>query len=507
MPPFDGPTETPVSQPNHELSTITFAAATICLIWYIVVAVVCAVGYTQIFRYYSKPGEGGSPNDNGAGPEVTIIRPVKGIEPYLYDCLASTFRQCYPAWKIHVRLCVSSRSDPALLMLEQLVQDFGSDYDVQIFVEEEDEQLQSGKLQLGPNPKIRNMSRAYREASREKGGIVWIVDCNVWVGMHTLDRMLTTLNGNKFVHQLPLTTDVTDTYITHSSPDKDMSWWSTAGTRLDETFMSTMHPKFYTAINTVGVAPCIVGKSTMFPLAYLDSLTKGQGIDYFSYNICEDHLIGDMLWHGTVPSETRGEKLGKHAMCFGDLAIQPMANVSVGEYWNRRVRWLRVRKFTVLLATLVEPGTESFVCSAYGAWAVSTLPFFGKTLGIPQTWGAFVAFWLLSVGIWCAMDWKLYRKLHSGASVDSTDPRMPVPEFAKRAKKRPLHEWVLTWLGREALALPVWVWAFYGGTTVQWRGKSFWVGTDMRVHEIRSDVKNAGMNGHVGTLNDKARIE
>jgi ceramide glucosyltransferase len=75
--------------------------------------------------------------------------------------------------------------------------------------------------------------------------------------------------------------------------------------------------------------------------------------------------------------------MGRHALVFGDLAIQPMAGMNVQEYIARRVRWLRVRKFTVTLATLVEPGTESFLCSAYGAFAISTLPWLSRTLGIP----------------------------------------------------------------------------------------------------------------------------
>src|ERR1700761_6971548 len=130
-----------------------------------------------------------SPTDALAGAWITIIRPVKGLEPYLYDCLASTFRQGYPHVKLRVRFCISSRNDPAFPTLERLLRDF-PDYKAQILVEEEDELLTSGKLKLGPNPKIRNMSRAYREADRGKGGIVWIVDCNVWIGMHTAGRML-----------------------------------------------------------------------------------------------------------------------------------------------------------------------------------------------------------------------------------------------------------------------------------------------------------------------------
>lgn len=389
-------------------------------------------------------------------------------------------------------------------MLEKLLRDFPN-FDVEILVEEEDEVLQHGSLRLGPNPKIRNMSRAYREA---RGDLVWIIDCNVWVGPQTCGRMVQTLQGNKFVHLLPLVVDVTEP-TSHSYDDR--SFWKYGGGRLEEMFMATSHPKFYTAINTVLIAPCSVGKSTMFHISHLNSLTNNQGIDYFSYNICEDHLIGDLLWKQKVPSEVgeQGEKLGKHAMCFGDLAIQPMSDMSLKEYWKRRVRWLRVRKFTVTLATLVEPGTESFLCSLYGAFAITILPFFDRYL--PQSWSAFAAFWLLSVSIWCAMDWRLYNLLHSGSSISLDDhtPSFARPQSTLGGRKRTFSAWLPAWLGRETLAFPIWFWAFWGGTTVEWRGSKFWVGVDMKVHEIEDGMHEANgigpQRGMNGTLNGKAR--
>lgn len=391
-------------------------------------------------------------------------------------------------------------------MLEKLLREFPN-FDAEILIEDEDEVLRHGTLQLGPNPKIRNMSRAYREA---KGDVVWIIDCNVSVGPQTCGRMVQTLQTNKFVHVLPLVVDVTDSAYQSA---EDRSFWRYGGGRLEEMFLSTAHAKFYTAINTVLIAPCIIGKSSMFRISHLNSLTSHQGIDYFSYNICEDHLIGDILWKQKVPAELgeHGEKLGKHALCFGDLAIQPMSNMSVKEYWNRRVRWLRVRKFTVTLATLVEPGTESFLCSLYGAFAFTTLPIFRNF--VPQSWLAFLAFWILSISIWCVMDWRLYNLLHSGSSMifDEHTPAFARPQSNIDGRKRTFGEWLPAWLGREALAFPIWFWAFWGGTTVEWRGNKFWVGVDMKVHEIKDDVdaKRAVGNGigANGTMNGKARLD
>jgi ceramide glucosyltransferase len=406
--------------------------------------------------------------------------------------------------------------------LKRLLADFPQ-FDTKLFIEEEDPNL-SGHggetTNLGPNPKIRNMSRGYREA---KGDVVWIIDCNVWVGKGVAGRMVDKLcgykeGGNKatpykFVHQLPLVVDSVrasageeargllraeynkeDQVSATNSSDNESNISTilrTGGGRLEEMFMATSHAKFYTAINTVAIAPCIVGKSNMFRRSHLNALTSdgsaySPGIDFFSENICEDHLIGDLLWRKKVPSGTEGGTFRNHGLVFGDLAIQPMAGMSVAEYVARRVRWLRVRKWTVTLATFVEPGVEPLLCSAYGSFAITTLPWFHHTLGVPQTWLAFFLIWLLNVTAWMTLDSFVYAKLHSGASIELNED---TPSFVRPRNgngRRPFGQWVLAWLGREFLALPIWTWACYGGTTVMWRGKKFRVGLDMKVKEIKA---------------------
>ncbi|CAF9930649.1 hypothetical protein IMSHALPRED_008242 [Imshaugia aleurites] len=512
-----------------------------CLVWYFLVLTVCAIGVFQIRRNYLRPP---SPSVSDATPisrvpHVTIIRPVKGIEPYLYECLAATFNQTYPREKLTIYFCISSRNDPAFSTLEQLIADYHG-FDVKILVEGEDPNLsgRDGRVgNLGPNPKIRNMSRAYREA---KGDIVWIIDCNVWVSPSVAGRMVDLLCGltptapgwkYKFVHQLPLVVDVSSTAsaVANSSlssgpqvPMIPMFPTNKAGGLLDELFLSTSHAKFYIAIATVAIAPCTVGKSNMFRRSHLDALTtptstspyntnpneQHQGIDFFSDNICEDHLIGDLLWRSPVPqhvqdlAEHEGEDPQEHTqktrISWGNhgllpprpsnLCTQPVANTSLISYIDRRTRWLRVRKFTVTLATLVEPGTESLLCSAYGAWGLTTLPWCNKALSIPPTWLAFFAIYISSVVTWAAIDRYVWGMLQYGGTAESERPF-----FGRtRGTRRGVKEWVLTWLGREVLAFPIWAWAFFGGVTVVWRGRKFWVGMDMRVHEIEGDAGDAG---------------
>lgn len=407
------------------------------------------------------------------------------------------------------------------------------------------------------------MSRAYFEA---KSDIVWIVDCNVWLGKGVCGRMVDRLCGlgssgrkYKFVHHLPIVVDVDDEWSSMKDEEEAISSFrinyaanmndigaqpdhhhhqqqatvngdrdgsepnerattkatktiaaaaeciiSKGGGRLEELFLSSAHPKMYCAINTVLIAPCVVGKSTMFRRSHLNYLTptsksksdsrpysRRPGIDYFSDNICEDHLIGDRLWKGKIFEETEyGQKWGKHDLVFGDVAIQPMNRMSIPSYIDRRVRWLRVRKFTVLLATLVEPGTECFLCSAYLAFGITKivpyhLLYREYCTHFLSSWLAFACIWMLSVLLWITVDWQLYRKIQSAATIEVDEH---TPFFARpppsSSTRRPFGEWFLAWLGRETFALPIWMWSFYGGTTIMWRDRMFRVGMDSVAHEI-----------------------
>ncbi len=484
------------------------------------------------FRFYSSPPPPPAsielPNDEI--PHVTIIRPCKGLEPQLYECLASTFHQTYPLNKTHISLCISSKSDAAYPTLRRLLADFPK-HDATIYIEDEDPNLIAGNTNLGPNPKIRNMSRAYREA---KGDLIWIIDCNVWVSRGVCGRMVDNLLGitatgrttpYKLVHQLPLVVDgvgaslaeeargdlSSSTSAPPSRPNtpesKPLLWenkkqglWRKAGGRLEEQFTACAHDKFYTAINTVAVAPCIVGKSNMFRKSHLDALTTNSasyspGIDYFSHNICEDHLIGDLLWRKKVPEELGmgAVRYGNHKLVLADVCIQPMARTSLGAYMARRVRWLRVRKYTVTLATFVEPGVESLLCCLYAAFALTHLPFF-TAIGVPNSWIAGVAYWVAGVLSWMALDFVTTNLLHNMKSVELDEE---TPNFARPpsgGRRRPFGQWVAAWLGREVLALPIWLWACYGGASVNWRGRWFWVGMDMRVHEIKEKSKGGEAN-------------
>lgn len=447
-----------------------------------------------------------------------------------------------------IYFCVASKEDAAYPVILKLLENHPG-FDAKVFVETEDPYLHGdgGHVDnVGPNPKVRNLSRAYREA---KGDIMWPLDCNVWIARDVTGRMVDKLcgylpNGQrakpyKFVHQLPLVVDTVtsmsslnskgQTLLSGSSvtggsdaqsnvnvPSSVFSRsWAHGGGRLEEMFMATTHAKFYSAINTVGIAPCIVGKSNMFRKSHLDQVTDParnpiltgraatlpKGLDHFSLFMCEDHVIGDLLWRSSLPG------FANHGLVWGDLVIQPMAGMSIRAYAARRVRWLRARKWTVLSATLVEHGVESLVCCFYISFGLTSLPWFHETFGIPQTWKAMLYCWLTGITLWMAIDRVVFKRLHAGRTiyVDENTPPFARGTSGGGAEKRRFGEWFLAWLGREILALPIWTWAVFLGTTVNWRGKLFRVRSDMTVVSIDAEGRDvqgdaapqqASQNGH-----------
>lgn len=434
-------------------------------------------------------------------PFVTILRPVKGYDPNLVVCLTSTCLLEYPVSRYELVLCVASPQDSAIPAIREVI-DQNPDTSIRLLIGEED---------IGPNPKIRNLSRGYREA---KGDIVWILDCNVWVPPGILQRSVRLLEGTagepgyKLVHHLPLCVDVTnftEDEEQSSSPSlldassqpllSDQNpvfhgpfwsrWLSYGGGRLEESFLSSSHAKFYCAINTVAVAPCIIGKSNMFRRSHLAEATRHpgdrdrpSGIAYFAENICEDHLLAERLWVTRLQDEQSGRRQWRKHGLGKDLVFQPVQRMSVLEYISRRVRWIRVRKYSVLAATIVEAGTECFVCSLMGAYAVTTLP--GLRVMIGQTRTAFWVAWLFSVLSWALIDRLLFRFLHE---YRATATNVHSPQFVLERPGRELLEWAYQWTGREMLALPIWLWAMWPGW-VDWRGGRYRVRwKDLKVEE------------------------
>ncbi|KAF9423774.1 hypothetical protein BGZ76_003599 [Entomortierella beljakovae] len=344
-------------------------------------------------------------------PGVSIIRPLRGIDSNMYDNLASSFRQDYP--RFEVIFSVAHQNDPAVVVVKDLMKKYPN----------VDARLIIGEKIVGINPKINNMIQAYETA---KYDIVWVCDSNVYVDPGCMGRSVDKMMkpGVGLVHHLPFGINP-----------------QTLGSELELMFLDTVHAKMYLFINWTGLASCVVGKSNLYRRSDLD---KVGGLAKFGKYMAEDNLIATAIFNMGY----------KHEMT-SDLAYQSLGSMTPSDYFLRRARWTRIRKYTVTAATVVEPFIEMIGCGLVASYGFNLLC---------QT--HFLNFLAFHIVIWFLIDISMYKAL--------------VGE-----KFYNVRGFLIAWSMRELAALPLYIYAVLG-STVDWRDQIFLLKRDGTVVPIDS---------------------
>ncbi|OAQ31779.1 glycosyltransferase family 21 protein [Linnemannia elongata AG-77] len=344
-------------------------------------------------------------------PGVTIIRPLRGVDCNMYENLASSFRQDYPLFE--VVFSVAQPNDPAIAVVRDLMKQYPK----------VDARLIIGEKNVGINPKINNMIQSYETA---KYDIVWVLDSNVYVDPGCMGRSVDKMMkpGVGLVHHLPFGVRP-----------------QTLGSELELMFLDTVHAKMYLFINWTGLASCVVGKSNLYRRSDLD---KVGGMAAFGKYMAEDNLVATAIFNMGY----------KHEMT-SDLAYQSLGSMTPSDYFLRRARWTRIRKYTVTAATVVEPYIEMIGCGLVASYGFNLL------------WNIhalnFLAF---HVVVWFLVDLSMYQAL-SGEKMDN------------------LRGFLMAWCLRELAALPLYVYAVVG-STVDWRDQAFELLRDGTVRPVVS---------------------
>lgn len=115
-------------------------------------------------------------------PQISNIKPIRGVDPDAYENFASLCRQNYPEYEL--LFCVSSSDDPIVEVLERLVRDF-PDRQIRIIY---------GSGRNGTNDKVCKLARL---ASEAKYDTLVINDSDVWVDPNYLRTIVSPLRDPK----------------------------------------------------------------------------------------------------------------------------------------------------------------------------------------------------------------------------------------------------------------------------------------------------------------------
>lgn len=383
-------------------------------------------------------------------PGVSIIRPLKGLDANLFENIESSFKQDYP--KFEVLLAVAKENDQAVPVVKELLEKYPQvdatliigRLPFVVFVLLSLYQTISGEEVVGVNPKVNNLMRSFQAA---KYDILWVIDSNIQLAHGALARAVDVLDPpeSSFVPDKPGKRRVA---LVHHVP-LAFTTENLLGARVEEAFLNTNHAKMYIAINALALDSCVVGKSNLYRKSDINRLTatlkppsktpvfppsEVYGLAAFGRFLAEDNTIGAALWH---------ELDVRHGISC-DVALNAIGDMNLSGYIWRRIRWIRVRKHMVLVATLLEPFTESVLSGLLSAWAIHSL------LMIP-----FWTFIPIHFSLWLMVD----------VDILSTLAGEPLPRSR-------LWTFFRAWVYRELLAFPIFLYAVFGNE-VEWRGQKY----------------------------------
>jgi len=116
-------------------------------LFYYVFAIRCARRYFLEARAATPPA--------GFTPPISILKPIRGLDPQAYENFASFCRQDYPEHEI--LFCAGDANDPAVPVIQQLIRDFPG-RSIRLLI---------GAEEIGASGKVNNLCRMAREARHE----------------------------------------------------------------------------------------------------------------------------------------------------------------------------------------------------------------------------------------------------------------------------------------------------------------------------------------------------
>jgi len=283
----------------------------------------------------------------GPLPGISVLKPVKGAEPGLYENLKALCEQDYPNFEILIG--AEDPGDLALVVARWVKREFPH---VRV-------RVVAGARAVGCNAKVNNLRMLSEYAEHD-----WVLvsDASVRPDPQYLRALAAELRDP----QVGLVTSMLVGFGRHG-----------VGAQLDNLLLNTMVVRALSAADVLAGQPCVIGKSMLFRLSDLRMLG---GFDAVSDVLAEDFILGRMF-----------HKAGKRVA----LSAHPLPTLSaqrtVADFCARHLRWAQMRRH-LTTAYWFEPvltplpwllGALALTVAGFGPWepeAVLSLVFGGLVL-------------------------------------------------------------------------------------------------------------------------------
>ena len=249
--------------------------------------------------------------DVGPTPPVSILKPLKGADPELYENLASLARQDYPEFEIVFG--TEDTMDPALAVARRIKRDFPH---VRV-------SIVAGGRSIGHNPKVNNLAQLTRVARHD-----WTLVSDADVRVDPL--YLRAMTAETVDPRVGLVSSV----ITNVG-EKSL------GATFDNLHMNGFVAGVVAAADVLAGHSCVVGKSMLVRRSDLGRLG---GLEVVKDVLAEDYVLGQLYQRAGFKVALSGHPV--RAMCH---------TRTFESFFGRHVRWGQMRRHIAPLHHLGEP--------------------------------------------------------------------------------------------------------------------------------------------------------
>ena len=275
-------------------------------------------------------------------PPVSLLRPVRGLDPHDEMTLRSGFELAYPNYELI--LCCDDAHDAAVPAIRRLIAEHPGVA----------ARLLIGKDDVTSNPKLNNLIKGWREARHD-----WIVmaDSNVLMPPDYLQRLVSAWR--------------TDTGLLCAPPIGCMprGFWA----EVECAFLNTYQARWQYAADTVGLG-FAQGKTMLWRRADLE---RAGGIRALGAEIAEDAAATKVV-----------RRSGRRVRLVDGAFGQPLGRRSARQVWLRQVRWAKLRRTTFpgfFVPEVLSGSLAPLIAAAYAAQAAD--------LSVAGTIAALAALW------------------------------------------------------------------------------------------------------------------